>query len=90
MLPDLLAPDLKVVFCGTAAGRKSADLGHYYAGRGNKFWKTLFTIGLTPNLLLPSQFSELINWKIVEYFDTFAIIIFIFPLINGHQYLFFA
>ena len=64
MLPDLLAPDLKVVFCGTAAGRKSADLGHYYAGRGNKFWKTLFTIGLTPKLLLPSEFRELISWGI--------------------------
>lgn len=64
MLPDVLKPDLKIVFCGTAAGRKSAELGFYYAGNGNKFWKTLFETGLTPRLLMPSEFSELINWGI--------------------------
>ena len=64
MLPDVLKPDLKIVFCGTAAGRKSAELGFYYAGSGNKFWKTLFETGLTPRLLMPSEFSELINWGI--------------------------
>mgnify|MGYP001338671653 CR=1 FL=1 len=64
MLPDVLGPDLKIVFCGTAAGRKSAELGFYYAGNGNKFWKTLFETGLTPRLLMPSEFSELINWGI--------------------------
>jgi TDG/mug DNA glycosylase family protein len=47
-LADLLATDLRVVFVGTAAGRRSAALGHYYAGRGNRFWRTLFDIGLTP------------------------------------------
>ena len=64
ILPDVLGPDLKIVFCGTAAGRKSADLGYYYAGNGNKFWKTLFSTGLTPRLLLPSEFRELIAWGI--------------------------
>ena len=64
MLPDVLKPDLKLVFCGTAAGRKSAELGVYYAGNGNKFWKTLFETGLTPRLLMPSEFSELLNWGI--------------------------
>ena len=64
MLPEVLKPDLKIVFCGTAAGRKSAELGFYYAGNGNKFWKTLFETGLTPRLLMPSEFSELINWGI--------------------------
>ena len=59
MLPDVLGPDLKIVFCGTAAGRKSAELGYYYAGNGNKFWKTLFSTGLTPRLLLPSEFRDL-------------------------------
>ena len=64
MLPDVLGPDLKIVFCGTAAGQKSADLGYYYAGNGNKFWKTLFSTELTPRLLLPSEFRELIAWGI--------------------------
>lgn len=51
MLPDLLRPDLDVVFCGTAVSSASADLGHYYAGRGNKFWQLLFDAGFTPSLL---------------------------------------
>ena len=64
MLPDLLKPNLKVVFCGTAAGRKSAEVGFYYAGPGNKFWKTLFETGLTSRLLMPSEFKKLIEWDI--------------------------
>ena len=64
MLPDLLKPNLKVVFCGTAAGRKSAEVGFYYAGPGNKFWKTLFETGLTTRLLMPSDFKQLVEWDI--------------------------
>ena len=59
ILPDLLAPNLTVVFCGTAAGTRSAQVGAYYAGRGNKFWRTLYQIGLTPRLLEPSEFRLL-------------------------------
>ena len=47
MLPDYLSPGLKVVFVGTAAGERSAARGHYYAGRGNKFWELLWEAGLT-------------------------------------------
>ncbi len=56
VLPDVLAPDLKIVFCGSAAGRVSALKGAYYAGPGNKFWPTLHAIGLTPRLLAPAEF----------------------------------
>jgi double-stranded uracil-DNA glycosylase len=59
-LPDLLASSLRVVFVGTAAGRRSAEVGHYYAGRGNRFWRTLHEIGLTPRLLAPAEFRELL------------------------------
>jgi TDG/mug DNA glycosylase family protein len=59
-LPDLLAPNLRVIFVGTAAGRRSAELGHYYAGRGNRFWRTLHEIGLTPRLLEPREFGGLL------------------------------
>ena len=64
MLPDLLKPNLKVVFCGTAAGSKSAEVGFYYAGPGNKFWKTLFETGFTSRLLMPSEFKKLVDWDI--------------------------
>ena len=55
MLDDVLAPDLRLVVCGSAAGRRSAELGQYYAGRGNQFWATLAATGLTPRLLSPSE-----------------------------------
>jgi TDG/mug DNA glycosylase family protein len=63
-LPDLLALDLRVIFVGTAAGKRSAELGHYYAGRGNRFWRTLHEIGLTPRLFEPREFRDLIPLRI--------------------------
>lgn len=57
ILPDYLAPGLKVVFCGTAPGRISAAQGHYYANPGNQFWALLASTGLTPQRL-PPQFDH--------------------------------
>jgi double-stranded uracil-DNA glycosylase len=59
VLPDLLRPDLRVVFCGTAAGTASARAKAYYAGPGNAFWKALHTVGLTPVQLEPAEFGRL-------------------------------
>ena len=56
ILPDVLAPGLCVVFCGTAPGTRSARDGAYYAHPGNYFWRTLFEIGLTPRVLMPREF----------------------------------
>lgn len=64
MLPDLLKPNLKIVFCGTAVGPRSAKLQEYYAGKGNKFWCTLFVIGFTDEQLLPSQYEKLLEYSI--------------------------
>ena len=59
ILPDVLAPALRVVFCGVAASAHSARVGAYYAGPGNAFWPTLHAIGLTPQRLRPSEFRRL-------------------------------
>ena len=59
VLPDVLRPGLRAVFCGTAASAASARRGAYYAGPGNKFWRTLHEVGLTPRQLLPEEFAEL-------------------------------
>ena len=56
-LPDQLQPDLRVVFVGTAAGQRSADLGHYYAHPGNRFWRTIHAVGITPRLYQPHEFA---------------------------------
>lgn len=59
VLPDVLARGLRIVFCGSAAGRRSAELGAYYAGPGNLFWPTLARVGLTPRQLQPEEFRAL-------------------------------
>lgn len=55
VLPDILAPGLRVVFCGSAAGAVSAKVGAPYAGPGNKFWPMLHKTGLTPRRLAPDE-----------------------------------
>lgn len=58
-LPDVLELGLKIVFCGTAAGNRSAAVGAYYAKSTNRFWPTLFEVGLTPRLPRPEEFREI-------------------------------
>jgi double-stranded uracil-DNA glycosylase len=60
-LPDQLQPHLRLVFVGTAAGRRSADLGHYYAHPGNRFWRTIHAVGLTPRRYQPHEFPALLE-----------------------------
>lgn len=64
MLPDVLRNNLKIVFCGTAAGDRSARLQMYYAGPGNKFWKVLHEVGLTPRVLAPSEYVDLPQYSL--------------------------
>jgi double-stranded uracil-DNA glycosylase len=64
ILPDLLQPGLRLVFCGTAAGTVSAMRGHYYAHPQNKFWRTLHDVGFTPRLLAPGEYAALLEWRI--------------------------
>ena len=59
ILQDLLGPGLRLVICGTAASTRSAEIGAYYAGPGNKFWATLYAVGLTPRLFAPSEWRSL-------------------------------
>lgn len=61
ILPDVLVPHLRVVFCGTAAGTRSAREGAYYAHPGNYFWRTLFEVGLTPRRLSPQEFPRVLD-----------------------------
>ena len=64
ILPDVLARGLRVVFCGTAPGTRSAREGAYYAHPGNYFWRTLFETGLTPRQLAPCEFREVLRFGI--------------------------
>jgi TDG/mug DNA glycosylase family protein len=64
VLRDLLQEQLQIVLCGTAAGTTSAAERAYYAHRQNKFWKILHETGLTPGLLQPRQYRNLLQHRI--------------------------
>jgi TDG/mug DNA glycosylase family protein len=54
-VPDLIAHDLKVIFCGINPGLYSAWAGHHFARPGNRFWPALFAGGFTDRLLSPYE-----------------------------------
>jgi double-stranded uracil-DNA glycosylase len=64
VLPDVIVPNLRVLFAGTAAGSASALAGAYYSGPGNAFWRTIHEVGLTPHQLQPSQYKQLLTYGI--------------------------
>lgn len=64
ILPDTLQPGLTVVFIGTAASRRSAEVGAPYAGPGNRFWDILYQAGFTPRRLQPQEFRTLLQYGI--------------------------
>lgn len=47
-LPLLLRPGLRIAFIGYNPGIESGRRGHYYAFRGNVFWRQLSASGLVP------------------------------------------
>ncbi|KAI9444042.1 hypothetical protein H4582DRAFT_1918883 [Lactarius indigo] len=54
-IPDCVAEDLDVLFCGINPGHMSAVTGHHYANPTNHFWGCLYLSGFTQRLLLPSE-----------------------------------
>jgi TDG/mug DNA glycosylase family protein len=61
LVPDLLAPGLDLVFCGTAPSPASFKARAYYANPGNAFWPTLHAVGLTPERFSPDRYPELLG-----------------------------
>jgi TDG/mug DNA glycosylase family protein len=61
-VPDVIAPGLKVLFCGINPGLYSGAVGHHFARPGNRFWKALHLAGFTPRLLSPFEERELLTW----------------------------
>jgi TDG/mug DNA glycosylase family protein len=60
-VPDILGPQLRVLFCGINPSLHSAATGHHYARPGNRFWTTLHGAGFTPWLFRPADQRELIG-----------------------------
>ena len=60
-LPDVIAPNLRVLFCGINPGLYTAAVGHHFARPGNRFWPALFNSGFTDRLLSPFEETELLK-----------------------------
>jgi double-stranded uracil-DNA glycosylase len=58
-VPDVLAPGLRVVFCGINPGRWSAAAGAHFANPRNDFWRLLYEAGFTPRLFAPEEQHDL-------------------------------
>src|SRR6186997_832017 len=58
---DVIAPGLRVLFCGINPGLYSGATGHHFARPGNRFWPTLHQSGFTARLLHPSEERELLT-----------------------------
>ncbi|MGH9971617.1 MAG: G/U mismatch-specific DNA glycosylase [Pyrinomonadaceae bacterium] len=60
-VPDVIAPNLRVLFCGINPGLYTAAVGHHFARPGNRFWKALYQAGFTERLLSPFEERELLK-----------------------------
>ena len=49
----MIAPRLKVLFCGINPGLYSAATGHHFARPGNRFWRALRAAGFSERVLAP-------------------------------------
>ncbi|MGZ4410332.1 MAG: mismatch-specific DNA-glycosylase [Gaiellaceae bacterium] len=63
-VPDVLAPGLRVLFCGINPGRVSAAAQAHFANPRNDFWRLLHAAGFTPRLLGPAEQFELLTYRI--------------------------
>lgn len=61
-VPDVIAKDLRLLFCGINPGLYTAAIGHHFGRPGNRFWPALYAGGFTPRLLSPYEEHELLNY----------------------------
>jgi TDG/mug DNA glycosylase family protein len=60
-VPDLIAPGLRVLFCGINPGLYSGATGHHFARPGNRFWPALHRAGFSERLLPPWEEHRLLQ-----------------------------
>ncbi|HLL52158.1 MAG TPA: G/U mismatch-specific DNA glycosylase [Myxococcaceae bacterium] len=54
-VPDVIAPGLRVLFCGINPSLYTAAVGYHFARPGNRFWPALHAAGFTDRVLHPSE-----------------------------------
>ena len=63
-VPDVLAPELDVVFCGINPGFHSDAKAAHFANPRNDFWRLLHAAGFTPRLDDPSEQFDVLAYGI--------------------------
>nr|MBA2599484.1 G/U mismatch-specific DNA glycosylase [Actinomycetota bacterium] len=63
-VPDLVGPDLAVLFCGINPGLYSGAVGRHFARPGNRFWPALHGSGFTARRLSPFDERELLGSRL--------------------------
>ncbi|HKS10788.1 MAG TPA: G/U mismatch-specific DNA glycosylase [Pyrinomonadaceae bacterium] len=58
---DVIAPNLRVLFCGINPGLYTAAVGHHFARPGNRFWPALHAGGFTERVLSPFDERDLLK-----------------------------
>jgi TDG/mug DNA glycosylase family protein len=61
-VPDVIAPDLRILFCGINPGLYSGAVGHHFARPGNRFWAVLHLAGFTERVLSAFEERELLDY----------------------------
>jgi len=59
-VPDVIAPNLRLLFSGINPGLYSGAVGHHFARPGNRFWPVLHAAGITDRVLSPFDEHELL------------------------------
>ncbi len=60
LVPDIIGPDLKVLFCGINPSVYSAVVGYHFARPGNRFWPALHGGGFTTQRILAQNDTDLL------------------------------
>ena len=61
-VPDVIGPDLRVLFCGINPSLYAGATGHHFSHPGNRFWGALYAAGFTDVRLHPTE-----GWRLVEF-----------------------
>jgi TDG/mug DNA glycosylase family protein len=62
-LPDILEPNLAVIFCGINPGFTAAEAGHHFLNRSNRFWRVLYLSGFTPHQIEPENDRSILQYR---------------------------
>jgi double-stranded uracil-DNA glycosylase len=62
IVPDLIAPDLQILFVGVNPGIRSGQAHHHFAHPSGRLWRALHESGFTPELLRPAEERALLAY----------------------------